>query len=384
MADDVYLHIGPPKTGTTYIQQVLWENKENLARQQIFLPLGRRRLQYDAVADLRGGLWANAKLSTTWDKLVKKAHRRPGTSVVSEELLAAMPDVRSFERAVTSLAPARVHIICAVRDYGRGVPANYQQALRARSMRTYDNYLQMIQDPANELWRLQDPARLYEAWSPFLEGPECFHVVTVPATGAPRELLWERFATVIGADPAGVDLTDQPRNESLGVREAELLRRFNARLGDRFPLPSPYIENVTKNFIRPALRTSPEIVRIGVPERHVEWLTARSDALVESVRTLAEKVDLVGDVEDLRAQITPEALAGDQLTEEELLNGALDALIRQLEFMRDKKLELEAVAEVEARSREYQEQEAVAAERAYARSPRGRVRRAGKALLGRA
>ena len=54
----------------------------------------------------------------------------------------------------------------------------------------------------------------------------------------------ERFAKVIGADPARVDLTDQPRNESLGVREAELLRRFNARLGDKFPLPSPYIENI--------------------------------------------------------------------------------------------------------------------------------------------
>ena len=113
MADDVYLHIGPPKTGTTYIQQVLWENKQNLARQQIFLPLGRRRLQYDAVADLRGGLWANANLSTTWDKLVKKAHRRPGSSVVSEELLAAMPDALLREgRDVVGAGEGAHHLCC--------------------------------------------------------------------------------------------------------------------------------------------------------------------------------------------------------------------------------------------------------------------------------
>jgi len=383
MADDVFLHIGPPKTGTTYIQQVLWQNRKSLARHKIWLPLGSRRRQYDASADLRGGFWAEAKLDASWDELVERVHQRQGTSVVSEELLAAMSDERSFERAVTSLAPARVHIICAARDFGRGIPANYQQALRARSFRTYDNYLQMIQDPDYELWQLQDPARHYERWAPFLEGPECFHVVTVPANGSPRERLWERFASVIGADPGLVDLTDQLRNESLGVREAEILRRFNARLGDKFPLPSPYIDNVIRNFIRPGLRTSLEAVRIGVPDHHVEWLTARSDALVESVRELAEKVDFVGDLEDLRAQITPESLAGHQLTDEELLDGALDALIRQLEFMRDEKIKLDALAEDRAKSKAQAERKAEEARLAYARSPRGRARLAAKALLGR-
>src|SRR4051812_22532198 len=206
MAEDVYLHIGPPKTGTTYIQQVLWENKAALREQNVFLPLGNRRKQYDAVADLRGGLWATAKLSTSWDRLAEWAARKPGTSVVSEELLAPMPEPQSYERAIASLAPARVHVICAVRDYGRGVPANYQQAIRARSSRPYDDYLEMIRDPANELWRLQNPARLYEMWEPWLDRPEQFHVITVPASGSPRELLWERFASVIGIDPSCVEL----------------------------------------------------------------------------------------------------------------------------------------------------------------------------------
>ena len=383
MADDVYLHIGPPKTGTTYIQQVLWENKASLAHQQIFLPLGRRRLQYDAVADLRGGIWATAELHASWDELVETVQARPGTAVVSEELLAAMPDERSFARAVSSVAPARLHIVCAVRDFGRGVPANYQQAIRARSSKSYDDYLETLRDPQNELWRLQDPARLYQAWEPFLAHPSRFHVVTVPAAGAPQELLWERFASIIGADP-GLGVANRPRNESLGVREAEVLRRFNARLGDKFPLPSPYIDNVTRNFIRPALRTAPEVVRIGVPEHHVEWLTARSDALVESVRQLSEKVDFVGDVEDLRAQITPASLAGKDLTDEEVLNAALDAVIRQLEFMRDEKEKLRQRARQRAKKAARRRRRRQEARRTYARTPRGRVRGAAKALLGRA
>ncbi len=116
-------------------------------------------------------------------------------------------------------------------------------------------------------------------------------------------------------------------------------------------MPSPYIDNVTRNFIRPALRTSPDVVRIGVPEHHVEWLTARSDELVESVRQLSEKVDFVGDVEDLRAQITPASLAGKDLTDEEVLNAALDAVIRQLEFMRDEKARIKERAEERAQQR---------------------------------
>src|ERR1700754_1132007 len=34
----VYLHIGAPKSGTTFIQNVLWRNKEVLAEQGVVLP----------------------------------------------------------------------------------------------------------------------------------------------------------------------------------------------------------------------------------------------------------------------------------------------------------------------------------------------------------
>jgi hypothetical protein len=30
---DVYLHVGPVKTGSTYLQDLLWRNRDDLARQ---------------------------------------------------------------------------------------------------------------------------------------------------------------------------------------------------------------------------------------------------------------------------------------------------------------------------------------------------------------
>lgn len=377
MVDDVYLHIGPPKTGTTYIQSVLWDNPVTLMQQGVWLPLGSRRRQYDASADLRGGIWATQDLVATWDQLVERVHAREGKAVVSEELLGAMSSPASLTRAVESLAPARVHIVAAVRDYGRGVPANWQQALRARSSRTYSEYLDNLRDDLdNALWKLQDPTRLFEKWEPYLQSPRDFHVITVPKPGSPKTLLWERFASVIGVDPDSVDIVDKVRNESLGVRESELLRRFNQALGDKFPLPGPYIDNVVKNLIRTGLRTAPGAIKIGVPEEHVEWLTERSDALVESTRKLGEKVSLVGDPEDLRAAIVPATRSGEDLSDGEVLEVALETMIRQLEGLRadqERRLERRQAAQLSSKASLGQEQ----------RSVKGRVKGAAKALLGR-
>ncbi len=38
MANRIFLHIGAPKSGTTYLQTVLWANRENLRRQGLLMP----------------------------------------------------------------------------------------------------------------------------------------------------------------------------------------------------------------------------------------------------------------------------------------------------------------------------------------------------------
>ena len=43
MARRVYLHIGLPKTGTTYLQTLMWNNREVLAGQGVLLPGDSRR-----------------------------------------------------------------------------------------------------------------------------------------------------------------------------------------------------------------------------------------------------------------------------------------------------------------------------------------------------
>jgi hypothetical protein len=61
--------------------------------------------------------------------------------------------------------------------------------------------------------------------------PERLHLVTVPPAGSPRELLWERFASVLGLDPALATNPAKGHNPSLGYASADLMRRLNAELG---------------------------------------------------------------------------------------------------------------------------------------------------------
>ena len=43
MAERVYLHVGLPKTATTYLQTILWANREVLEEQGVRLPGDSRR-----------------------------------------------------------------------------------------------------------------------------------------------------------------------------------------------------------------------------------------------------------------------------------------------------------------------------------------------------
>jgi hypothetical protein len=50
----VYLHVGEPKSGTTFLQQVMWGNRAVLAGQGVLLPGAHAQDHFRATQDLRG------------------------------------------------------------------------------------------------------------------------------------------------------------------------------------------------------------------------------------------------------------------------------------------------------------------------------------------
>lgn len=299
----VYLHIGPPKTGTTYLQDVLDKNRRRLGSRGVAFP--RRPIDhYRAALDLRGMRFAGFEDPRThgaWARLADAVAqcRRP-VAVVSHEILAGANE-REAARAVQSLAPATVHIVYGARDLGRLLPAVWQESLKNRRVRPYEDFVeQTLEQYRSDLerphfWRSQDPVRTLRRWETAVPTAH-IHVLVVPASRRQPDLLWVRFCQVLGISPEGFRLRVARVNRSLGFSEAEVLRRANAEIPKEVPWPR--FERVVKEFFnrRAAYASSPDDA-IVVPDQH----RAAVMAIADEIRAgLADSpYDVVGDLSEL-------------------------------------------------------------------------------------
>ena len=160
-------------------------------------------------------------------------------------------------------------------------------------------------------------------------------MVTVPPAGSPSELLWERFADVLGI-PARDYGTALPRhNESLGVEFTEVVRRLNeVSRGAGFgkETHTRLFKHVVARGILAARRSQES--RLALPPEQHDW--AR-DTSREQVEVIAQReVTVVGDLEDLQAQIVPgDVTDPTQLDPERLLAASLDGIVGLLQERRE-------------------------------------------------
>ena len=201
MADRVVLHVGLMKSGTTFVQGRLEANRSALADRGVLFPGPTWARQTRAVQDLIGSRHGQAG---DWDDPVREVAAWPGTAVVSMEYLGPIAPAR-IERIVADLAGTRVEAVVTVRDLGRAVPAMWQETLKNRRTWSWTDYLAALEDGEAEagrkFWRQQDAARVVGRWVDGL-GPDAVSVVTVPPSGSPGDLLWDRFLDAAGlAEP---------------------------------------------------------------------------------------------------------------------------------------------------------------------------------------
>jgi hypothetical protein len=242
----LYLHVGLPKSGTSFLQSVLAENRARLKSAGLIYPFVRREGMFHAAVELRGQhqRWGLAPelVDGTWDQLLDRARGFAGNALISHEILAgAAPDV--VARAGRDTADFELHVVVTVRDLLRQVPAHWQEEVkngRAWSFRQFQDAL--FDEPESVaaehgFWRSQDLVDVVRRWSAVVP-PERLHIVVVPQPGAPPDELWRRFAGAVGVDPGAVDLAVAvAANDSLGVAQVALLRHvvlaLRGRLTDR-------------------------------------------------------------------------------------------------------------------------------------------------------
>jgi hypothetical protein len=329
----VLLHIGEPKTGTTFLQQVLWSNRAELAAQGIVLPGHHPQDHFRASQDLRGipklesdpaGSWAGE-----WEILAREAQHAPRAAVISHELFSAA-DAQQAERALASLRPAEVHVVLTVRDFATLLPAEWQETVKHRNTRAWEDWLADVIDRESSaadrrqwwFWRVHDTLAILDIWSRQVP-PEHVHVIFVPPRESGSDLLWQRFASLLPIDPGSVDTTRARLNSSLGIPETEFLRRLNQAIPGEIP-DWFYMWNVKEAIAHRALAARPRSARLALPAGREAWAKEQAEILLTELRD--SRYDLIGDPAELRPRQSPEPAArpADQPAEQ-VLEAAVQA-----------------------------------------------------------
>jgi hypothetical protein len=306
----VFLHVGAAKSGTTYLQSVLWHNRERLRAQGVLYPGRDFSAHVRAAFDLRRTFFRGASDPTVrgaWRELVDAARDWPGTTIISQELFApARP--RYVAQTMADLDFADVHVIFTVRDLGRQIPAHWQEDVKNRFTTPFGEFIDALARPdwenfevARLFWGLQDPVAVLARWSTGLP-PDRVHAVTLPRPGAPRDLLWRRFCAAVGLAPDGCDLSATFANPSLGLAETQFLRRLNEALEDRLGWHA-YNDEVKLFLAQEVFTRRPSPVKITLPEEHLPWVVERAVETVEALH--AARYNVVGDLYELIPMYEP-------------------------------------------------------------------------------
>lgn len=330
-APRVVLHIGEPKTGTSYLQGSLWDNRAPLSARGVVLPGYSRQDHNRASRDVREARRAPSDPADPWvgewDVLIGQALQARGTAVISDEILVACNPPQA-DRALRSLASAEVHIVVTVRDFASVLPAEWQESVKCRGTVPWEAWLDAVIETGSAadrrrrswFWTVHDTLANLAMWSRDIP-PDHVHVITVPPQGPP-DLLWARFATVLGIDPGCIDLAEARVNPSLGMPEAEFLRRFNAALPEEVPYWF-YTRDIKRILALDLLRSRPRQLRLGLPPDREAWAREQSKILVAGLRDA--KYDIVGDLDELLPEPATGPYAGpaDQ-SPEQLADAAVD------------------------------------------------------------
>ncbi|CAN5262312.1 hypothetical protein BH18ACT9_BH18ACT9_10780 [soil metagenome] len=296
-----FVHIGLQKTGTSYLQSIMWQSQEALRAQGLAMVPGSKSDTFTLMLALRGRLREGIDPASAYDAPVRLgelvAEERSPRLLLSEESLAPA-SVKQIRVLAHQLSGTEVHLVVTVRDVARQIPSVWQQLITSRGRKPFDSYLEEIvtrSAQARSFWGNQDLPAVLRRWSA-LAPPERTHVVTVPPSGTAPEVLLERFCSVIGVDMADLDREVVRTNESLGLVQAELLRRVNVALGDRLSQREDY-RGTGKLYLSRQLLSAQEGVRAKVPVRLEGWCREVAESHIGAL--LAGGYDLVGSPEDL-------------------------------------------------------------------------------------
>ena len=320
---EVLVHIGPPKTGTTALQQSLAAARRQMRGQGVLYP-GKKFSHWTASCSALG-------ISTTthpsdppvapevWERFAQRVGRRKDRAVVSSEQFAdASPEL--VAKIVGDLGgPDRVRVLLTLRPLGLILPSSWQQSLKSgapkplpgplrkaksRVVKPYEQWLRETLEGKNAtFWGRFDYPALMRRWAQVV-GVERVAVIVVDS-GDPLRILRDA-ERVIGLQPDTLQCVVSKTNLSLSYEAAAVVRQWLVALEQQMPMPA---EQYHQWIRRGALWGLVDGRQPGVDEHAIRtpaWaldaVNERTNRMIDEIQSMG--VDVNGSLADL---IIPEA-----------------------------------------------------------------------------
>ncbi|CAN5323395.1 hypothetical protein BH09ACT12_BH09ACT12_18380 [soil metagenome] len=308
--DRVILHVGTMKSGTSYLQALIFAEKERLAADGVLVPGVDWAEQSRAIQQAIG---VSDKRTHIWEPMVADIAAHRGPSLMSMEYLGPVK-AKKAARIAAALGDD-VEVVFTVRDLNRTLVSMWQETVQNGRAWTWEEYhaeiaaaapgrTEGIQDRTSAggtFWRQQHVLRMVQDWGSVV-GPDRVTVVTVPTPGADRSELARRFGEATGVD-FGPDPVVRTANESLGLASILVLRRLNELLDDG-GLSYPAAFRLRKRVLAKTVLASRKGQEAGLGLPVEDWVVTQTRETVAALQDAG--VRLVGDWSDL----DPVAVAG--------------------------------------------------------------------------
>ena len=235
--NEVLLHIGVHKTGTTAIQGALAQARSELAAQGVLYP-GKLPSQFRAAMSIVNPAEEDSDDAVAipqqrWNTLVKQVAKADGTVVISSEVFCEADD-DTARRITTELTDRPIAVLIGVRPLWQQLASSWQQYVKSTLTTPYHTWLDETfhgMSPTPSFWTRNDLPALVKRWS---HAPGVSRVGVFVIDTDDRNAIFGFFDELIGLNSGTLRANpDHPSNPSLNAEQAEIIRRVNVAVAGK-------------------------------------------------------------------------------------------------------------------------------------------------------
>ncbi len=308
------IHIGFPKTGTTFLQGALSRARPQLAEHGVVYP-GKDRYHKAAGVYISRAVPRRGDPPVSeadWLKLVKQVSAAGDDRViVSSEWLSETP-IADVRRVVQDLGGERVHVVATLRPLVKIMPSAWQQYLQNGARLHYQRWLRGMllkppyDRPTPSFWRRHRHDEILARWAEVVGAD---HVTAIVVDSTDHAKLLRQFESLLGL-PDGLLEPEPPEhdNRSLTWPEAEMLRLVNVTYRAHEWPDSMYRSTVRHGVLRRLAELRPDLD--SMPKLELpKWAAERASEIgAEFAKNIADLgIRVVGDLDSLGAPASSSA-----------------------------------------------------------------------------